>query len=193
MIKIARRVRLDSGAQVAGDGTAQLLERDAAVEESFMRDAKAGAEAEVVEEGGEGDDEEDGEEEDGEEEDGEGEDGKEEAGEEAARATVAATAPRQTFLFSATLMLPPNAKEMNAKRLAKHKATSTESTMDQVLRMIVFRNEMKGARNGAARGAGGARRWRCTCAAIGHCSSVHASHHTPLASRLTPFASRLSQ
>ena len=40
---------------------------------------------------------------------------------------------RQTFLFSATLMLPPKAREANAKKLAKHKATSTDSTMDKLL------------------------------------------------------------
>ena len=68
--------------------------------------------------------------------------------EDTAAATAAAGAPsaaakRQTFLFSATLMLPPNAKEANAKALAKAKPTKKDSTMDTVLRMLVFRNSLK--------------------------------------------------
>jgi len=53
------------------------------------------------------------------------------------------SARRQTFLFSATLMLPPKAREANAKRLSQRKATPKDSTMDKLLRMIEFRNQMK--------------------------------------------------
>jgi len=52
-------------------------------------------------------------------------------------------AGRQTFLFSATLMLPPAAREMNAHRLKKHKAIAPDSTMDKLLRTIKFHNTMK--------------------------------------------------
>ena len=58
---------------------------------------------------------------------------------------------RQTFLFSATLMLPPMGREANAKRLEKHGkapavgggAAGGGGAMDSVMRMIVFRNPLK--------------------------------------------------
>lgn len=50
---------------------------------------------------------------------------------------------RQTFLFSATLMLPPVAREVNAQRLKKHKPLASDSTMDKLLRTIKFHNTMK--------------------------------------------------
>ena len=72
---------------------------------------------------------------------------------------------RQTFLFSATLMLPPKAREANAKRIAKHKQPVTTPSqgkggggngsngsgngnggggaMDSIMKQIVFRNPLK--------------------------------------------------
>ena len=53
---------------------------------------------------------------------------------------------RQTFLFSATLMLPPAARESSAARLAKNKPLADAqkgSTMDSLLRQVVFRNSLK--------------------------------------------------
>ena len=63
------------------------------------------------------------------------------------RAALPASAPlkRQTFLFSATLMLPPKARESNAKRLTKQKPGSSggAGAMDSVMRTIVFHNPLK--------------------------------------------------
>ena len=53
-----------------------------------------------------------------------------------------AAVKRQTFLFSATLMLPPGAKEANAKKILSHKPMGT-STMDNLLKKIVFKNQTK--------------------------------------------------
>lgn len=52
---------------------------------------------------------------------------------------------RQTFLFSATLMLPPKAREAYAKRLNAKRlnAMPTTSTMDKLLRMVRFTNRLK--------------------------------------------------
>ena len=121
-----------------------LLERRAAQEEMEIGAGGGGEGGEMDEEGEEEDDEEedDEDEEEDEEEDKEGAAGSEVKQEQPA-STSSAASSRQTFLFSATLMLPPNAKVMNAKRLSKHKATRTDSTMDQVLRLLVFRNELK--------------------------------------------------
>ena len=54
-----------------------------------------------------------------------------------------AASHRQTFLFSATLMLPPAAREINAKRLKRHQAVKPDSTMDKLLRTVKFQNAMK--------------------------------------------------
>ena len=62
---------------------------------------------------------------------------------DAAEPAEPGAASRQTLLFSATLMLPPNAREANAKRLASRKPLSTDSTMDKLLRMVVFRQKLK--------------------------------------------------
>ena len=59
-------------------------------------------------------------------------------------AAMASEGRRQTFLFSATLMLPPKARESNAKAVARHKSTSgAASTVDKLLRMIQFQSQLK--------------------------------------------------
>lgn len=50
---------------------------------------------------------------------------------------------RQTFLFSATLMLPQMARELNAKRLKQHKPLREGSTMDTLMKAITFLNPIK--------------------------------------------------
>ena len=59
------------------------------------------------------------------------------------KAAARQTSPRQIFLFSATLMLPPNAKESNAKKLKAHKAIKSHSTMERLLSKLTFQNALK--------------------------------------------------
>ena len=94
-----------------------------------------GSEEEEAAEGGDGEVEDDDEEEEG----GGGGGRAASKGGEAAAGGVR----RQTFLFSATLMLPPAAREANAKRVARHKVAGGHSTMDKLLRMLRFRNTLK--------------------------------------------------
>ena len=75
----------------------------------------------------------------GEEEPAEGEAG----GGTVAKAAARQASPRQIFLFSATLMLPPNAKESNAKKLKAHKAIKSHSTMERLLSKLKFQNALK--------------------------------------------------
>ena len=61
-----------------------------------------------------------------------------------AKAAARQTSPRQIFLFSATLMLPPNAKEANAKKLKAHKnINKSKSTMEALLAKLKFQNALK--------------------------------------------------
>ena len=61
----------------------------------------------------------------------------------AAAAASAATGPRQTFLFSATLMLPPAARETHAKRVAQHKPLPSGSAADSLMQKVAFLNPLK--------------------------------------------------
>ena len=58
-------------------------------------------------------------------------------------AEAPAEARRQTLLFSATLMLPAAAREAHAKRLKRHRPLPEGSTLDTLLRSVVFLNKTK--------------------------------------------------
>eukprot|EP00965_Chrysotila_dentata_P172939 5707489-Pleurochrysis_carterae.AAC.1 len=50
---------------------------------------------------------------------------------------------RQTLLFSATLMLPPAAREAHAKKIKAHKPIPTGSAMDTLMRAVPLTQKLK--------------------------------------------------